>query len=1399
MSSPYDALLEEPKKASPYDALLSKAPSPYDALLAKPLPTAGSIDSKALVSGADSTGIMTALPSYMTTESAQKLIERSKAIQALAFKIPLPEPKGEGIGAQFTREVENIAGQAIAPAGLAGLAITGGIGQVAPLVERGIAAGFSLLGAEQAYQKWKQGDKGGAVADMAGGALAGVHAANPEITPSLFRRADAVTPEQRSQAFSEIENYLASRKATAAGLPNTAEALANPPPSLTPALKVGDQIVKGNSGDRHADIMSRESSSQPEKAASTIDAFGEDENHVFVDHQGNVLDRDQGGQFADIHGLRDPSLAGTPLHSEHLNETAQAKTETPPQSSAPADGQPPAGAGRQESSAGGTPVVHGLEDISARTGKAVDLSKPEQVLAPAVRSKDGQVAVGAIHAEAAGNLPEGTDMTGETDLFYTTHGRLVTRAEAAELKGVAGELHSSTTRSMGPGAAAAGEISTEGEGRVGARHESINARADAMGFPSIERGAVDNPADMVAKGREVYDSMPVEQRTVELDRLSKTDPQKITDAEFSFLRAHQRQLYEDANAAWQAARNSDDPALAQKAADAEQARHDFDAKVIKPYGTAFASKGRSLQGEVDIDSGNFIQTRQRFEDTHGRPPTPQETKQLENLTDQVQGGEAQVEKQKEAVVKAGDEAHAKPNESKDPLDKVSSSLDKIAHEILTANPEFNESQLSTALAGDPRVKAAFPDLTPDQIEELASRYGQSRPVSNDPVRIKLIDLKRQWLEQAKQRDMAAGSAPRKTGTIQGEVSVELRAEMKRTNEAKRRGGFQITDPEKQLRGALDAAKTRSNNTIADLQREIDAKERTVKSKTASPTDPELEALKQKLAGVRARHQEVFGEIDTQALRDKFSGKTDSKFTPEESKQIWEQARNRITNLRMGQDFAVAIRGLSEDLGLTPEQVMSALSTKEKVKVATDEMWFRQSRTRKLRNQVDEYVRSSDDPKFKKLVKGVPDFLFGTKIGFGLHNLALPLTHGSSFLFKPTGWAKYLSYYGDNIKASFGESGEAFTERTRQMVTSNPNYARQLRSGLAVSSDKITDAEQAYVQSLGKKIFKINPDSAFVMLKDFRQKVWDSQYAQLSDTAKNDPEILKEVSSLVNTLTNGDTGKFGQSPTARKIFFAPQKMAAEIKGTLLRPAKLAGTAAQLGLSKVGVWTEPTAAQMYAAKMTMRNAGEITGTYLGLLAVNAAINKVTGNDKEKINFTDPSKPDWLRFKVMGQQISPMSGSLSALRTITTIASALVPGQKVTGEQLTKRLLGYFEGKLSPSLQPVLELGLTKKTFDGEIVPYAFASNEKVPAGKRQLSMLEYGTEKILPIPAEEAWDAVNEVMLRQGLSPGDIRTIKQGLVSGGAGTLGLNLQPDDTTEKSMTPRQRNASRKKKTLFP
>jgi hypothetical protein len=77
------------------------------------------------------------------------------------------------------------------------------------------------------------------------------------------------------------------------------------------------------------------------------------------------------------------------------------------------------------------------------------------------------------------------------------------------------------------------------------------------------------------------------------------------------------------------------------------------------------------------------------------------------------------------------------------------------------------------------------------------------------------------------------------------------------NEAKKRGGFAVANPETQLRTALASAKAAIRNRIADMEHELRTKERIVRERSELKADTELETLRKQRDELREQHQKLF--------------------------------------------------------------------------------------------------------------------------------------------------------------------------------------------------------------------------------------------------------------------------------------------------------------------------------------------------------------------------------------------------------------------------------------------------------------------------------------------------------------------------------------------------------------
>ena len=146
------------------------------------------------------------------------------------------------------------------------------------------------------------------------------------------------------------------------------------------------------------------------------------------------------------------------------------------------------------------------------------------------------------------------------------------------------------------------------------------------------------------------------------------------------------------------------------------------------------------------------------------------------------------------------------------------------------------------------------DITRRETMDAISGYGSFKPLDRDVAKATLRDLKGQMQQVAKLEDIQAKKPLQKTGIERRPQSDEERRLIQQVNEAKRRHGVVVTDPARQLRSALDAVKTRLKNQIADLEFQINSKERIIKSKTDAPFDAESQLME-------ARRDELKRQLD----------------------------------------------------------------------------------------------------------------------------------------------------------------------------------------------------------------------------------------------------------------------------------------------------------------------------------------------------------------------------------------------------------------------------------------------------------------------------------------------------------------------------------------------------------
>lgn len=155
------------------------------------------------------------------------------------------------------------------------------------------------------------------------------------------------------------------------------------------------------------------------------------------------------------------------------------------------------------------------------------------------------------------------------------------------------------------------------------------------------------------------------------------------------------------------------------------------------------------------------------------------------------------------------------------------------------------------------LKDIDPEITRRETMDAISGYGKYKLLTKDQISVQLRDLKGQMQQVGKLEDMQAKQAPLKTGVERRAPSDEERRLIKLVNEAKKKGGFTVTDPARQLATSLGARKTYLRNRMSDLNAEIQARQKLIKQKQPTPTDPELTKLRAEYEKVKEEHAAMF--------------------------------------------------------------------------------------------------------------------------------------------------------------------------------------------------------------------------------------------------------------------------------------------------------------------------------------------------------------------------------------------------------------------------------------------------------------------------------------------------------------------------------------------------------------
>lgn len=515
------------------------------------------------------------------------------------------------------------------------------------------------------------------------------------------------------------------------------------------------------------------------------------------------------------------------------------------------------------------------------------------------------------------------------------------------------------------------------------------------------------------------------------------------------------------------------------------------------------------------------------------------------------------------------------------------------------------------------LKSVDPAITRRQTADAISGYGDFKPLNKDTVKAEVRDLKQQLQLASKIEDVLGREPLKRSGIERQPLSDEGRALTKKLNDLSRELGIKITDPATQLKSILGALETRLTNRIKDLKAEIAKGQRTVKTKSPTPTNAKIEALRAELAQVEAQHEATFG-------------KEARTMTDEQKIRAYKtRTQNRIKELET--------RIQKEDFGPRPKKPKLDLTKDPEAVKAKAEM----ERVRKEFNEKRTQWQRANRSVVRKFWDGIKEVAATSRSLITSADVSAPFRQGGFLLlgdmvFHPVRAAKQLGTMFRQLVS------EKQFEQAQAAIMLRPNAKLYEQSGLYLAdmSGKLSGREESMRSNLAEKIPLVKyivrgSNRAYAgFLNRQRADTFDAMIESFGGTDKVTPEEAAAIADFVNKATGrGTVGGMERSADAlARYFFSPRFLASRFQLVTGQPF--------VGAARRAV------AQQYA-----KFAVGLSAIY-GLALLNGAT-------VEK----DPRSADFGKAKFGDTRIDPLSG----LAQVTTFLARMMSGKTKQGSNV------------------------------------------------------------------------------------------------------------------------------------
>jgi len=642
------------------------------------------------------------------------------------------------------------------------------------------------------------------------------------------------------------------------------------------------------------------------------------------------------------------------------------------------------------------------------------------------------------------------------------------------------------------------------------------------------------------------------------------------------------------------------------------------------------------------------------------------------------------------------------------------------------------------------LKDEFPDITPRQVRDAITKYGQTKFPSKDKLKQKIAELKRDGQLLSALEDVLSGKPPKKSG-LQRKPPTDSQREMTRKiKDAMKDLPVEEADIEKRWATVNGRIKTTLENRIKDLNDQITKGQREVRNTNKTELTDENKALKAEVERLNAVLDALVGKPAlTHEQRVKNAIKTMQANIEKLQRMIVEgdiafKEKDKLSDPRLDvyREQMKALREqlakAREDAGLVEQRRIEQYRKKIKKDIADMERMIAEGKfdkkERKLPPELDregkkllaermmlkdkieeirERIRLKNATKIEKLNEFLVDVLDIPRDMVASADLSAPLRQGVILGVRNPVIASKA--FVDSVRWAFSKKS---ADEYIAAIKASPEYVTMKEAGLYLShpTAKLTVKEEIFRSNLARKIpvwgkvIEGTGRSYTGYLNKLRVDVFMQFYDMLVQQGYTGQELKKELKSFAGWVNNasgrGDLvfpALNQASPLFGSIFFAPKFVASRLN-VLYRLATLGA-----GMPK-------------QARIEML---KTMGTFIGLGAIVLAIMSAAGADVED----DPTSSDFGKIKFGNTRYDIWGG----LQQWVVYLSRMKEGsykKTTTGEIIPFNTGGYnsktyvdattdfLESKMSPTLNMLLEFGRGEYKYDKKFFGYELAKRGDQP---------------------------------------------------------------------------------------